>query len=159
MKSAAVLSLLGFFVICFAAAGIGSWFTAQSVGGWYTTIIKPDWTPPNWLFGPVWTLLYVLMAISGWLIWRLRDTFDVRFILGIFLLQLILNVAWSGLFFGAQRIGAGAVEVVILWLSIAAYMIFSWPVSQTASLLFAPYLIWVGYASALNISIYFLNRA
>ncbi len=159
MKATAIISLLVFFILCFAAAGIGSWFTAQSVNSWYTGITKPSWTPPNWLFGPVWTTLYVLMAISGWLIWRLRGEFDVRLILTIFIIQLILNVAWSGIFFGAQKIGLGAIEVVILWLTILAYIILSWPLSRVASLLFAPYLLWVGYASALNISIYFLNKA
>lgn len=144
--------------MCFGIAGLGSYFTSLSVSSWYTQIAKPSWNPPNKIFGPAWGLIFLLMAISGWLIWQQRDVTEIQIVLGIFILQLVLNVGWSGLFFGLRKIGIAALEVVLLWLVIGAYILLAWPISTTASLLFLPYWLWVGFASLLNMRIWFLNK-
>ena len=99
------VSLVPFVVVCFAAAGIGSLFTATSVKTWYAQLRRPEWTPPNWIFGPVWTTLYLLMAISAWLVWRSTSWPDARFALTLFTIQLVLNCLWSLVFFGLRKVG------------------------------------------------------
>ena len=152
-----IISLMFFIVICFAAAGLGSYFTGQSISTWYVTLQKPDWNPPNWIFGPVWSALYLMMAISIWFVWRNGTFFDNPVVYILFALQLILNIAWSGIFFGVQQPGWAMVDILLLWILILLYILFSWPVSKMASILFMPYLLWVGFASVLNITIWQLN--
>ncbi len=148
---------LGFFFLRgFLAAGLGSLFTASSVNSWYPTLAKPSWTPPAWVFGPVWTALYAMMAIAGWLVWR--ESGDARRrALWWFAVQLALNVAWSAAFFGLRLPGLALVDILALWLAIALTLVESWRVSRTAGFLLAPYLTWVSFAAALNLSIWRLN--
>lgn len=125
-------------------------------GDWYAGLRKPGWTPPNWVFGPVWSLLYIMIAIAGWLVWRAQPDSLAVWIWGV---QLVLNGAWSWLFFGRRRMDLAFGEVCLMWLSIAAFIVASYPVSVTASLLFVPYLIWVTIAATLNYSVWRLNPA
>jgi tryptophan-rich sensory protein len=143
--------------ICLGAAGIGSVLTLPSIATWYATLQKPHWTPPNWLFGPVWTVLYLSMAVAAWLIWRQLESHAVRLPLTLFVIQLALNVAWSGIFFHYRWVGLAFLEVVILWIFILSTTIAFGTVSRTASWLMVPYLVWVTYASALNAAIWRMN--
>ena len=150
-----VLGLAVCVLICFAAAGIGSIWTSATVGTWYKSLLKPPWQPPNWLFGPVWTVLYLLMGISLWLVWRKVGLAPGP--IGWFAGQLALNALWSGLFFGLQMPGAAFAEIVVLWLAIAGTIVAFWGVSPVAGALLIPYLGWVTFASALNFTIWRLN--
>jgi len=114
--------------ICFGAAGIGSILTTPSIATWYATLRKPGWTPPNWLFGPVWTALYLGMAVAAWLIWRQGGFSHAKLPLTLFVIQLALNVVWSGIFFRMRVPGAAFLEVVLLWLFILSTAIAFWPV-------------------------------
>ena len=148
---------LGLFVlVCFLAAGLGSLFTVASVESWYTGLAKPSWTPPAWVFGPVWTALYAMMAVAGWLAWRRPDSAR-RAALRWFGIQLLLNVGWSAIFFGLQMPGLAFLEILALWLAIAATLMTSARVSRLAGVLLAPYLSWVSFAAALNFAIWRLN--
>jgi len=151
------LTLAAFLAVTFAAAGVGSLFTASSVGSWYATVAKPSWTPPNWVFGPAWTVLYSLMAIAAWLVWRRVGLSGASVALGLYFAQLGLNVAWSGLFFGLRNIGAALVDIVGLWLLILFTTRAFWRRSHAASILLLPYLAWASFAAALNLAIWRLN--
>ena len=157
IRSRDVIGLVVTILICFGAAWLGSRFTAPSIGGWYATLRKPAWTPPNWVFGPVWSLLYLSMAVAVWLVWRKAGISGERLALELFALQLFLNVAWSAIFFGAHRPGVAFAEIVLLWLMILATIVSFRPVSRAAAWLLVPYLLWVAFAAALNYSIWRLN--
>lgn len=167
-----ILALLGFIGVCFATAWIGSIVTAPAIDDWYREIAKPSWTPPGWLFGPVWTALYAMMGIAAWLVWRRRpkqqpteagvearsESPDPRKIaLALFAIQLALNAAWSWIFFGMKSPGWAAIEISALWVAIVCTMTEFYRVSPIAGLLFVPYLGWVTFAAALNIAIWSLN--
>ena len=139
--------LVVFFAICLGAGGLGSFFTANSVRDWYPRLRKPPGTPPSWVFGPVWTTLYVLMAVSAWLVWR-EYGWGARAALLIFFAQLALNIAWSGIFFGSRLPGVAFAEIVILWLAIVFNIVLFYWLLQTASpALLIPYILWVTYAA------------
>jgi len=140
----------------FAAAGLGSLFTRPAIEGWYAGLAKPWWTPPNGTFGPVWTALFAMMAVAAWLVWRRRAP-GGRGALGLFAVQLMLNVVWSALFFGLRMPGAAFAHIVVLWLAIAATALAFRRVSPAAGLLLVPYLAWVGFAAALNFALWRLN--
>jgi len=144
-------------VICFGAAGLGSALTTPSINGWYAALRKPTWTPPNWLFGPVWSALYLGMAIAAWLVWRRAGVSAAKIALTLFFLQLFLNVGWSAVFFALHKPGFAFAETVLLWLLILATAASFWPVSRAAGWLMVPYLSWVGFAAALNCAIWRLN--
>ena len=143
---------------CFAAAAVGAMFTNPNVPGWYANLAKPSWTPPGWVFGPVWSLLYLLMGISAWQVWRKTGFRAAAMPLGWFGVQLVLNAAWSGLFFGLRSPGAALIEIVLLWGAILATTIAFWRRSALAGWLMLPYLAWVSFAVALNLAIWNLNR-
>jgi translocator protein len=145
-----------FYLVCFLAAGLGSLFTMVSLGGWYTALVKPSWNPPSWLFGPVWTALYAMMAVAGWLVWRQGGP-GGRLALQLFAVQLVLNVGWSAVFFGLQMPGLAFAEILALWVAIAATLRTSWRVSRPAGILLVPYLLWVSFAAVLNFAIWRLN--
>ena len=145
-------------VVCFGAAGLGAAATTPRIPNWYAELAKPDWTPPAWVFGPVWTTLYLAMAVAVWLVWRARPTATIRLPLALFGVQLVLNSLWSVLFFGMQRPDLALVDIGALWAAIGATLLSFWPYSNAASLLLAPYLAWVSYAAVLNFSIWQLNR-
>lgn len=157
MKGRTWLALLGFIVLCFTAAGIGGYWTSLSQPGWYDELAKPSWTPPSWLFGPVWTTLYLAMAVAAWLVWRHGGWAGQRRPLTLFLVQLALNTAWSGLFFGLRSPGLGMLEIVILWLAILLTLRAFFRVDRVAGWLFVPYLLWVTFAAALNFAVWRLN--
>lgn len=137
---------------------IGSVFTTPSIPGWYSGIIKPDFNPPEWVFGPVWTTLFALMGIAAFLVWKKGlDRRDVKIALGIFMGQLVLNTLWSIIFFGFKSPGVAFVEIIFLWLAILATIIAFAKISKPAAWLLVPYILWVSFAAYLNYSIYALN--
>jgi len=149
----------GFFVaMCFLAAAIGSWFTAGSVKSWYPTLLKPNGTPPAWVFGPVWTTLYLLMGTAAWLVWRQRPVADVTPALALFFAQLALNATWSFVFFGLRRPGMALLEILALLAAIIATLTSFASLSRLAFWLMAPYVAWVSYATFLNFGIWRLNK-
>ena len=151
------LALAFFIALTFGAAFIGSIFTSSSVDSWYRELIKPAWTPPGWIFGPVWTLLYLAMAIAAWLVWRQRAFSNVTAVLLLFAVQLVLNAAWSAVFFGLQNPGLAFLNIVLLWGAIVATMIAFWRIIALAGWLFVPYILWVTFAAALNLAILQMN--
>ncbi len=135
--------------------GISGYFTSQSIPNWYVYLNKPSINPPNYLFGPVWTLLYILMGISFYLI--LNKPKVNWLLVGIFITQLILNFFWSFIFFNAHNLGLALVEIILLWASILAMIILFYKTNKWAAILNIPYLLWVSFATLLNYSIYSLN--
>ena len=148
------LALAGWVLLCFAAAAGGGIFLP---GDWYATLQKPSWNPPGWIFGPVWTVLYTLMAVAAWLVWQQGGWRQQRRPLGCFLVQLALNALWPPLFFGWHRPGAALAEIGLLWLAIALTLVSFRPVSRAAAWLLVPYLAWVSFAAALNFALWRLN--
>ena len=149
--------LVGFIALTFSAAAIGSAATSTSVGGWYQTLAKPPFNPPDWIFGPVWTLLYLMMAIAAWLVWRRGGWVAGRVPLALFGVQLALNVLWSVVFFGLRQPGWAMVEIVFLWLAILAALWSFATRSGMAAWLLAPYLAWTSFAAVLNAALWRLN--
>lgn len=147
-------ALLGWMALCFAAAGTAG---LVSIDGWYAALQKPSWNPPPWVFGPVWTLLYLAMAVAAWLVWREGGWKIQRRALGLFLAQWALNALWTPLFFGLHRPGLAFAEISILWLVLAATLAAFWRVNKVAGALLVPYLAWVSFAAALNFAIWRLN--
>ncbi len=152
------ISWIVFVVITFGAAAVGGWFTGSSVRTWYPGLMKPAGTPPSWVFGPVWSVLYVFMATAAWLVWQERHSHDVWLPLGLFFGQLLLNAAWSVVFFGLQKPGLALVEILILLLAIVLTAISFSSRSCLAFQMMMPYLGWVGYATYLNFGLWRLNR-
>jgi translocator protein len=146
--------LVAWVAVTFSAAAVGSRFQP---GGWYEDLAKPAWTPPDAVFGPVWTLLYLLMAIAAWLVWRREGLAGAALPLSVFAAQLVANAAWSWVFFGLHRIGWALTVVVALWALIALTLGLFWKRDRLAGALLVPYLLWVGYAAALNLQILRLN--
>ncbi len=154
-----ILGMLVSIVICEVAGVIGSVFTTPSIPGWYAGLIKPSFNPPNWLFGPVWTVLYALMGVAAYLVYEKgwKDG-KVRRALIVFVGQLILNALWSIVFFGAHMILGAAVVIILLWGMILASIALFSKVSKAAAWLLVPYILWVSFATVLNIALYVLNR-
>jgi tryptophan-rich sensory protein len=151
------ISLICCMGICFAVAGISGSWTASEVPGWYRTLARPAIAPPDWVFGPVWTLLYAMMAIAAWQVWESTASPLRTWGLALFLVQLILNFAWSLIFFRQHAIGAALAEVVALWAAIGATTLVFSKVSPAAALLMAPYWAWVTFAAVLNAAFWQLN--
>lgn len=151
------LVLLLFLFICLAAASLASFLTARGVREWYPSLRKPPGTPPSFVFGPVWTILYLLMAVSAWLVWRGYGWRGGGSALLLFFAQLALNIAWSGIFFGARLPGVAFAEILILWLAILFNIAVFHLLAPVASMLLIPYLLWVTYAAYLNFGIWRLN--
>jgi tryptophan-rich sensory protein len=151
-KSAAALAVC--VVITFLAPAAGA-FTLP--GAWYASLQKPSWNPPSWIFGPVWTALYTLMAIAAWLVWRHGEWRLQRRPLTLYLVQLALNAAWTPIFFGLKRPGLAFAEIVLLLAAIVATAVAFRPVSRAAAWLFVPYLAWVSFAAFLNLTLWLLN--
>jgi len=146
-------------VICELAGFIGSIFTMPSIPGWYAGLAKPSFSPPNAIFGPVWITLYALMGIAAWLVYdKGLKGVNVKRALSIFVAQLIVNVLWSIMFFGAHHILGAFVIIVALWILIAATIQLFWRISKPAAALLVPYILWVSFAAVLNASFYVLNR-
>jgi tryptophan-rich sensory protein len=146
--------LLVFVFITLLVGASATFFTEPSIPTWYAALAKPGFSPPNWLFAPVWTTLYVLMGIAAARVWKETGFgLEIRF----WTAQLVLNFLWSAIFFAAHRIGAALIEMGVLWLLILATLVLFWRRDRIAGLLFVPYLAWVGFAFSLNLAIWRLN--
>ncbi len=158
MKIKNIAKLIVAIVVCQVAGAIGSIFTFSSIPTWYATINKPSFTPPNWLFGPVWITLYTLMGVSLYLIWNkgLKNK-EVKSSLFIFSAQLVLNALWSILFFGLKSPFYAFVEIIILWIAIAVTIFKFYKISKNAGLVLLSYIIWVSIALTLNFYVWILN--
>ncbi len=126
-------------------------------GEWYAQLRKPSWNPPGWIFGPVWTALYAMMAIAAWMVWRRGRFAGRRLALSLFLMQLLFNALWSPLFFGLHNPLMALLDIVLLWLALLATMIAFWKVRPLAGALLVPYLVWVSFAATLNFALWRLN--
>ncbi|HZQ93808.1 MAG TPA: TspO/MBR family protein [Candidatus Sulfotelmatobacter sp.] len=151
------LMLLFFLAACFGVAAIGSVWTSSSVNTWYAQLRKPALTPPGWIFAPVWSVLYLSMAMAAWLVWRSAGWSSSRYAMVLFLVQLGLNCTWSGLFFGLRWPAAALADILLLLGAIVATAIGFLPFSRTAFALMIPYALWVAFASYLNFAIWRLN--
>jgi len=151
-----VLGLVGWLVLCFLAAAIGS-VGSMEAPAFYGQLQQPGWAPPPSVFGPVWTLLYTLMAIAAWLVWRQGGFKSHALALGVFLAQLVLNALWSWTFFAWQLGALSLVNILALLVLIAASIVLFWRVQRWAAVLLVPYLAWVGFATALNFTLWRLN--
>ena len=151
-----VAILIG-IVLCEAVGALAGIATQSSVNSWYPTLVRPEFTPPDWLFAPVWITLYAMMGIAAGLVWGQREADRARSALIVFGVQLALNAAWSFVFFGAQSIGGGLVVIVLLLAAIVETIRRFAPLSRWAAGLLVPYLLWVAYATALNASLWWLN--
>ena len=150
--------LVAWLIGSFIAAGIGGAVSVRA-GAFYAQLARTDWAPPSWVFGPVWTVLYALMGIAAWLVWRVGGFRAARSALTMFIAQLALNALWSWLFFGWQRADLAFADIVLLWVLILAISIAFWKIRPLAGALLIPYLLWVSFAGALNYSIWQLNSA
>lgn len=155
MTVSSIAGLIGFAAACALAASMGAVFRP---GLWYERLRKPAWRPPNWAFAPAWTILYGMIAVAGWLVWRRHGFGGAPLALSVYAVQLLLNMAWTPIFFGLHRPGLALLEILILWLAIAATIAAFAPLHPAAAWLLTPYLAWVAFASALNFAIWRLNR-
>lgn len=150
------LGLVGWLVVCFAASAIGAVASIQSKS-FYAQLVQPGWAPPGSVFGPVWTVLYALMAVAAWLVWRRGGFQTDRLALSLFLVQLALNALWTWLFFAWHQGAWALLDVVILWLLVATTLVLFWRARPLAGLLLVPYLGWISFATALNYAVWQLN--
>ena len=157
MNKSKIIKLVIAIALPLALGAIAGFFTSGSVQGWYSSLVKPSFSPPNWVFGPVWTILYVLMGISFYLVWTQPVSKKRNSGIVIFLMQLTLNFAWSFLFFYFHQIGLALIEIILLWILIVAMIIQFYKIVPIAAFINIPYLLWVSFATVLNGSYYFLN--
>ncbi len=150
------LALGGFVLAVMAVASSGALFKPDS---WYRALKKPSWNPPDWVFGAGWSVLYLMIAVSGWLVWEGAGEGQLLLPMTVYAIQLILNAIWSGLFFGLKNPALALFELVLLWLAILANILLFYAVSPLAAWLLVPYLLWVTFAGALNTAVWRLNRA
>jgi translocator protein len=155
-KKKQIFGLAAWISVCFTAAAIGSAASIQA-GSFYAQLVRPRWAPPADVFGPVWALLYSLMGVAAWLVWRVGGFRAARIALWLFLAQLVVNALWSWLFFGWHRGALAFLDIVLLWLFVVATLIAFWRARPLAGALLIPYLLWVSFASALNYSVWRLN--
>ena len=153
-----MFTLFAFILLCQMAGIIGSFFTFDSIPGWYAGLVKPEFSPPNWVFGPVWITLYTLMGISAYIVYKKGfEKKDVKLALGLFGGQLVLNALWSIIFFGFQSPLSALICIIALLLMIISTIVLFWKISRNAALLMVPYVLWVSFASILNHFIWLLN--
>jgi len=154
MDLISLLGLFGFFAANVAAALSGAFFRP---GEWYRGLAKPRWNPPDWLFGPAWAVLYTMIAVAGWLVWREHGVFGAAAALAAYGVQLLLNAAWSAIFFGLRRPELAFAELVVFWVAILVTVVLFWPLQRIAALLLLPYLAWVAFAGVLNLTLWRMN--
>ncbi len=153
------VSLLIAVAIPLLVGAVGGLATSSSLSDWYPSLVKPSWNPPNWVFGPVWTILYVLMGVAAWRVWRKGPNDPgVRSGLILFGVQLFFNLLWSLVFFGLRMPGGALVEIAITWILILATLVSFYRIDRTAGLLLVPYQLWATFATVLNAAIWWLNR-
>ena len=151
------LALLGWLALCFGVGAVSSIFAARSIPTWYAALEKPPLNPPNQIFGPVWTLLYALMAVAAWIVWKTRSSPCRTRGLRLFLIQLALNFLWTWIFFGTHQMLTAFVDLIALWTAILLTILAFRRMSHTAAWLLVPYLVWVTFAGYLNLAIWKLN--
>lgn len=151
------IALIFWIAVCFGVAALGGRWTAAEIPGWYETLVRPAFAPPNWVFGPVWSVLYLLMALAAWRVGLAAASPERTWGLALFLVQLALNLAWSWLFFHEHFIGLAAMEIFLLWAAIGAATLAFGRVAPAAALLMTPYWAWVTFAAALNAAFWLLN--
>jgi len=162
-EARSIIALVLFLLISYAVAAFGVVTTISNVDGWYADAMKVAWSPPNWVFGPTWTLLYTMMSVSAWLIWRKRRFEYVRPALALYVAQLFLNSVWTPVFFagygliGVPALWVGLAVILLLDICVLACIITFWPVSRAAAVLLMPYLAWIVFATTLNFGLAFLN--
>jgi tryptophan-rich sensory protein len=149
-----ILAPVGWLALTFSAAATGVFV---STDGWYAGLVKPGWNPPGWLFGPVWTLLYVMMGVAAWLVWQRGGWALQRRSLGLYLLQWALNAVWTPVFFGLQQAGWACAVIIALDVAVLATLVAFWNVRRVAGVLLVPYALWVAFATVLNFTIWWLN--
>lgn len=150
-----IVLAIGCILLCQAAGAVGALSTDTGNSPWYQSLLKPSFNPPGWVFGPVWVMLYTLMGIALYLL--VRQWPESRIVVVLFVIQLLLNAAWTPVFFGGHQIGAAMVVIGAMWLAILGTMLAAWPISPAATWLLLPYLLWVSFAAVLNGSIWRLN--
>lgn len=155
-RSSDALGLFAWLLLTFAAAAVGGWASA-SASEFYLELVRPSWSPPGWVFGPVWSVLYLLMGIAAWLVWRARGFAGAAVGLVLFIVQLAFNALWTWLFFVWHQGGLAFAEILLLWVLIAATIGSFWRVSKLAGALLFPYLVWVSFATALTLATWRLN--
>jgi translocator protein len=158
MNKSQVIKLVVSLILPLAVGAIGGIFTAKAVPVWYASLNRPSFAPPNWVFGPVWTVLYILLGISLFLIWRLDSGKERNLAILIFLLQLLLNSGWSFIFFYFKMVGFALFEIILLWMSIVIMLLLFYKIKPMAAYINIPYFLWVTFATILNAGYYFLNR-
>jgi|ERR1035438_1326689 tryptophan-rich sensory protein len=158
MKSSKIIKLGLSVLLPLGLGAIAGMFTVRAIPGWYASLNKPSFNPPNWIFGPVWTTLYVLMGSSLFLIWKLESSKERDLALFVFLIQLVLNLAWSFVFFYFKMVGFALIEIVVLWITILIMLYLFYKIKPIAAYLNFPYFLWVSFATVLNAGYYFLNR-
>lgn len=153
-----IVKLVASLAFAYIAAAVGSTFTMPAISAWYATINKPFFNPPNWIFAPVWTLLFTLMGVALFLIWKDGIKENPRqTAFWVFLVHLVVNILWSYVFFGLRNFSGGFLVIIVLWLMILYLVIKFWSIKKSAGILLLPYLFWVSFASILNYSIWVLN--
>lgn len=159
MNKSQIFKLLVSLALPLALGAIAGLYTADAIPGWYKTLNRPSFNPPDWLFVPVWTTLYILMGISLFLIWKQSASKERNVAIFVFLLQQALNFAWSFIFFYFNRISFALIEIILLWINIIIMLVLFYKIKPIASYINIPYLIWVTFATILNVGYYLLNRS
>jgi len=157
MKISHIIKLIISILLPLSVGAIAGMFTSQAVPIWYASLNRPSFSPPNWVFGPVWTSLYILLGISFFLIWKEKASKERDLAIKVFSIQMLLNFAWSFLFFYFNLIGVALIEIILLWTSIAAMIYLFYKIKPVAAYMNIPYLFWVSFATILNAGYYFLN--
>jgi translocator protein len=157
VRPRAILALVSWLVSCFAVASVSFIFSAPAIPTWYAALVKPPLNPPNWVFAPVWTILYTLMAVAVWLIWKTRPSTCRISGMRLFLVQLLFNFLWSWIFFSRHQIATAVVDILLLLVAILLTILSFKKMNHTAAWLMVPYLAWVAFAAYLNIAIWHLN--
>lgn len=157
MKISYIIKLIISILLPLSVGAIAGMFTSQAVPIWYASLNRPFFSPPNWVFGPVWTSLYILLGISFFLIWKEEASKERDLAIKVFSIQLFLNFAWSFIFFYFNLIGAALIEIILLWISIALMIYLFYKIKPVAAYMNIPYLLWVSFATILNAGYYFLN--
>ncbi|MEO8471453.1 MAG: TspO/MBR family protein [Chryseolinea sp.] len=158
MTNRQIIRLIISLTIPLAVAAVAGYFTTAAIAGWYSTLNRPSFNPPNWVFGPVWTTLYLIMGFSCYLIWRLPESRNRNKALTIYGVQLALNFLWSFIFFYFKRMGVALIDISFLWFAVLAMIVAFRKLTPAAGYMNIPYLAWVSFATILNASYYYLNR-
>ncbi len=158
MEKSNVIKLVSSVIITVGLGGAGGFFTAPEIANWYSTLNKPSFNPPNYLFGPVWTLLYIFMGISLFLIWKQPASSQKKTAITLFIIQFALNIAWSFIFFNQHQVLLAFIEIVLMWIFILLTILAFGKIKKAAAWLLVPYICWVSFASVLNFAIWNLNK-